>query len=221
VNYKTVSFSIEVNVVQQKEKKPTIISHPLSQTITDGAMISLSVEANGGGLRYQWTKNGKNIKKANLSTFTVSAASASDAGNYRVTVSNSMGSITSEIAQIAISAPEIDVQQPAGKSLVSEISKISFGTPKKTSNGIGRTFTIRNTGTLKLTDLSFSMTGTHKSDFIIEQLTRKEVKPGASVTFKVTFNPKGVGQRMATLFVTSSDRDENPFIIQLAGEGAR
>jgi hypothetical protein len=222
-NFNSVSFTIEINVVEQKEQKPAITAHPLSQTIADGGRLSLSVQATGGALRYQWTKNGKNITGANLSTFTIAAASASDAGDYRVIVSNSKGSVTSNTARITILAPEIDVQQPAGKSLVTSTSKISFGTgtTKKTSAGIRRTFTIRNTGTTKLTGISFSKRGTHQNDFTVTQSNLREVAPGASATFTVTFKPAAVGQRAASLRIASNDRDENPFIINLAGEGAR
>jgi hypothetical protein len=220
-NFNSVSFTIVINVVEQKEQKPAITAHPLSQTIADGGRLSLSVQATGGALRYQWTKNGKNITGANLSTFTIAAASASDAGDYRVIVSNSKGSVTSNAARITILAPEIDVQQPAGKSLVSKTAKISFGTAKTSSTGIRRTFTIRNTGTLKLSSISFSKTGTHQGDFIISQSNFKEVKPDASASFTVTFKPKATGARTASIRIASNDRDENPFIINLAGEGAR
>jgi hypothetical protein len=221
VNFKIVSFTIEVNVVT--EQKPTIRSHPLPQSVADGAKVSLSVQASGGALRYQWTKNGKNITGAKLSTFTIAAASASDAGDYRVIVYNSKGSVTSNAARITILAPEIDVQQPAGKSLVTSTSKISFGTgtTKKTSAGIRRTFTIRNTGTTKLTGISFSKRGTHQNDFTVTQSNLRVVAPGASATFTVTFKPAAVGQRAASLRITSNDRDENPFIINFAGQGAR
>jgi hypothetical protein len=201
--------------------RPTITSHPASQTVADGGRISLSVSATGGGLLYQWKKNRKNITGANKSSYTIPAASSADSGNYAVIVYNSMGSITSNAARIAISAPEIDVQQPAGSSLVSSTSKISFGTAKTTSNGIVRTFTIRNTGTVKLTGISFSKSGRHKGDFSVTQSNLREVAPGASATFKVTFKPASTGSRTASIRIASNDRDENPFIINLAGQGAR
>jgi hypothetical protein len=198
-----------------------ITSHPISATLNDGGTATLSVKASGGGLLYQWMKNKKNITGANQSTYTIRNASAADVGDYTVAVYNLLGSVTSNIAKIAISAPEIDVQQPAGSSLVSSTSKISFGTAKTTSNGIVRTFTIRNTGTVKLTGISFSKSGRHKGDFSVTQSNLREVAPGASATFTVTFKPSATGARTASIRIASNDRDENPFIINLAGEGAR
>jgi hypothetical protein len=49
----------------------------------------------------------------------------------------------------------------------------------------------------------------------------REVAPGASATFTVTFKPSATGARTASIRIASNDRDENPFIINLAGEGAR
>ncbi|MBU6170509.1 MAG: immunoglobulin domain-containing protein [Verrucomicrobia bacterium] len=201
--------------------RPTITSHPISQTVADGSRVMMSVNASGGGLLYQWTRNRQNITGANQSSYTIPAASSSDSGDYAVIVYNSLGTVTSNIARIAISAPEIDVQQPAGSSLVSSTSKISFGTAKTTSNGIVRTFTIRNTGTTKLTGISFSKSGSHQSDFTVTQSNLREVAPGASATFTVTFKPAAIGARTASIRIASNDRDENPFIINLAGEGAR
>jgi uncharacterized cupredoxin-like copper-binding protein len=201
--------------------RPVITSHPISATLNDGGTATLSVKASGGGLLYQWMKNKKNITGANQATYTIRSASAADVGDYTVAVYNSLGSVTSNIAKIAISAPEIDVQQPAGSSLVSSTSKISFGTAKTSSTGIVRTFTIRNTGTVKLTGISFSKSGTHQGDFTITQSNLREVAPGASATFTVTFKPAATGSRTASIRIASNDRDENPFIINLAGQGAR
>jgi hypothetical protein len=205
----------------QATSRPVITSHPISATLNDGGTATLSVKASGGGLLYQWMKNKKNITGANQSTYTIRRASAADIGDYTVAVYNSRGTATSNIAKIAISAPEIDVQQPAGSSLVSSTSKISFGTAKTTSTGIRRTFTIRNTGTVKLTRISFSKSGTHQGDFTITQSNLREVAPGASATFTVTFKPTATGARTASIRIASNDRDENPFIINLAGQGAR
>jgi hypothetical protein len=45
--------------------------------------------------------------------------------------------------------------------------------------------------------------------------------PGAKATFKVTFAPKAKGARSAGIAVSSSDADENPFDIGIAGEGVK
>ena len=201
--------------------RPTITSHPISQTVADGSRVLMSVNASGGGLLYQWTKNRKNITGANQPSYTIPSASATASGDYAVIVYNSLGTVTSNIARIAISAPEIDVQQPAGNSLVSSTSKISFGTAKTSSTGIRRTFTIRNTGTTKLTGISFSKRGNHQGDFTVSRSNLREVAPGTSATFTVTFKPAATGARTASIRIASNDRDENPFIINLAGQGAR
>ena len=188
--------------------------------MVDGVRLSLSVRASGGGLLYQWTKNRKNITGANQSSYTIPSASATASGDYAVIVYNSLGTVTSNIARIAISAPEIDVQQPAGSSLVSSTSKISFGTARVGKGRISRTFTIKNIGNLNLNGLAITKAGAHSKEYTITRIKRRMLAPEAAITFRVTFKAKAVGLREASIRIASNDRDENTFIINLAGEGA-
>ena len=65
-----------------------------------------------------------------------------------------------------LTAPEIAVLQPAKKSLKDGSAAVSFGTVavKKT---VSKTFTIRNTGSAKLTKLAVTINGRHAKDFIV------------------------------------------------------
>jgi hypothetical protein len=209
------------NPNDQATSRPVITSHPVSVTLNDGGSTILSVKSSGGGLLYQWMKNNKNIIGGNQSTYSVRNASADDVGDYTVVVYNSLGSVTSNIAKVAINAPEIEIQQPAGSALTSGASKISFGTARLGKAGIKRTFTIKNIGNLDLKKLSISKAGTHSKEYTITRLSRRTLKSGASITFRVTFKPKALGLRATSLRIASNDRDENPFIINLAGQGAR
>ena len=51
---------------------------------------------------YQWNLNGTPIPGATNSTYTVPAAGSANAGNYSVTVTNGVGSVTSSIAIVAV-----------------------------------------------------------------------------------------------------------------------
>jgi hypothetical protein len=201
--------------------RPTITTHPASRTITDGGNTTLSVIATGGSLSYQWLKNGSNITGANQASFTINSASIDSAGDYSVVVHNSMGFVTSNAARIIVNAPEIEAQQPAGSTLTSGTSKISFGTARVGKGRISRTFTIKNIGNLNLNGLAITKAGAHSKEYTITQLKRRMLSPEAAITFRVTFKAKAVGLRTASISIASNDRDENPFIINLAGEGAR
>jgi hypothetical protein len=200
---------------------PVITTHPTSQTLADGGSETLTVSANGGSLSYQWLKNGTNIAGANEATYKINPASIDKSGNYTVVVYNSSGLVTSNVAKITVNAPEIDVQQPVGSSLTSGTSKISFGTARVRKAGIKRTFIIKNTGNLNLIGLSFAKQGAHSKEYTITRLKRSTFAPSTSATFTVTFKPAATGARTASIRIASNDRDENPFIINLAGEGAR
>jgi hypothetical protein len=201
--------------------RPTITTHPAAQTIADGGNATLSVIATGGSLSYQWLKNGTPISGANQASFAINPASIDNAGDYSVSVYNSIGLLTSNVAKITVNAPEIEVQQPASSILISGTSKISFGTARIGKAGISRTFTIKNIGNLNLSGLTITKAGAHSKEYTITRLSRRMLAPGAAITFRVTFKAKAVGLREAAIRIASNDRDENPFIINLAGEGAR
>jgi len=106
---------------------PAIEAAPQSQSAHEGERVELVVEATShpedGALRYQWTKDGKDLPKATSATLVLSSVLASDAGEYRVIVSNDVGSVTSDAAevrlvpQLAVGAAEIvglDIKHPNG-----------------------------------------------------------------------------------------------------------
>jgi hypothetical protein len=117
-------------------------------------------------------------------------------------------------------APEIDVQQPLGSSLVYGKARKSFGTVVVGQSGTAKTFTLINTGTGKLTGLAFSVDGTNAGDFVITPPAKTTLSPGISTTFKVTFKPTASGTRSAAIHIQSNDANENPFDIKLTGLGS-
>ncbi len=86
---------------------PTITAHPNSATASTGSSQSLTVAATGESLAYAWKKNGAIISGATSSTFILTNISASDAGSYTVTVTNSGGSVTSNAATLTVLAPNL------------------------------------------------------------------------------------------------------------------
>ena len=75
---------------------PSITFPPQSQSIAAGASLTLSVLATGDPpLRYQWRKEGVDLRGATNASLAFAAVRYSDAGAYSVVVSNSRGSVTS------------------------------------------------------------------------------------------------------------------------------
>lgn len=84
---------------------PIISVHPVSGTYTAGSSMSVSVSllTSDAGVTYQWYKDGTAISGAtNYYLYYYSTATADRAGRYKVVVTNSAGSVTSEEAIVTI-----------------------------------------------------------------------------------------------------------------------
>lgn len=93
---------------------PAITSQPKSVSAYYGDTITLSVTATGSGLSYQWYKASNAITGATDASYTVTiSAIDSDAGNYYVVVTNSIDSVTSTTASVALSSKPVS-SSPSG-----------------------------------------------------------------------------------------------------------
>jgi outer membrane protein assembly factor BamB len=85
---------------------PQIVSQPQNQSVTIGLTTSFFVSAAGTEpLYYQWFFNGAPILDATNYLCNINNSSLSNAGNYSVVVSNAYGSVTSQVAALAVCAP--------------------------------------------------------------------------------------------------------------------
>jgi hypothetical protein len=84
---------------------PTITTQPQNQTVSVGGTATFTVVATGTPTpTYQWAKNGTAINGATSATLTIANAQTADAGNYTVTVTNSVGAVTSNQATLTVNA---------------------------------------------------------------------------------------------------------------------
>jgi hypothetical protein len=104
-------------VVAQMPLPPAIVSHPQSAQLVLGASLSLSVSATGTDLTYQWLKNDVAIPGAVNPAYSLSSFTSSDQGSYRVRVSNSLNSVTSNPAVISLVVPPSITVPPANTNL--------------------------------------------------------------------------------------------------------
>ena len=120
---------------------PSISTQPQSQSVMVGQTATFTAAASGTApLTFQWQKNMANITmNANSATYTTPAAQAGDDGAmFRVIVSNSAGSATSNAATLSVTSttkPAITTQ-PANQSV---------------TVGATATFTVVASGTAPLT----------------------------------------------------------------------
>jgi sugar lactone lactonase YvrE len=104
---------------------PSLRIAPTGVSVSAGAEVTFSVTADRA-TSYQWLLNGNPIPGATGSSYTVSSVEAATAGQYRVRVTNSAGTVTSPAAAISLLA----AAPPA--LVVAEGRSVSAGAP--TSN---------------------------------------------------------------------------------------
>jgi hypothetical protein len=91
---------------------PTLTTGPSAQRVTEGETASFTVVAAGSVLTYAWEREVAGAWVAvggNAATLTVADAQVSDAGRYRVVVSNGAGSVTSDAVSLTVdlAAPRV------------------------------------------------------------------------------------------------------------------
>ncbi|NBV86203.1 MAG: hypothetical protein EBS01_08080, partial [Verrucomicrobia bacterium] len=105
-----------------------------------GGSVTLSVVASGGGtLAYQWEKLGTdgvsslNLSGATSSVYTVADLVPSDAGSYRVKISNGRGAVYSKYVTLTVRQKDFILKQPVGLT-VNPGDSASFGVTASGSN---------------------------------------------------------------------------------------
>ncbi|MDB6018213.1 MAG: hypothetical protein JWR19_2702 [Pedosphaera sp.] len=87
----------------QLNNQPVITGQPQNQTVSAGGGAAFSVTAAGSPpLSYQWRFNGTNISGATASSYSIGNVQTTNAGNYSVVVSNTVGSVTSSNATLTV-----------------------------------------------------------------------------------------------------------------------
>ncbi len=91
---------------------PVIDASPGSVALDPGASAVLSVDATPGYpvAAYQWYLGDAPLPDATSSTYTISAASAADAGDYTVVITNTAGVATSAVAKVSVSSPAVSFE---------------------------------------------------------------------------------------------------------------
>jgi len=83
---------------------PNITAQPTNQTVTAGQTATFTVTANGTApLAYQWQMNGANITGATAASYATPVTTTANSGEqFRVTINNSAGQVTSNLATLTV-----------------------------------------------------------------------------------------------------------------------
>ncbi len=96
---------------------PSITTQPKNASACEGAPVTLSVEATGANLRYQWRRNGSNITGATSAQYTIPAVNASQSGSYDCMVTGSCSPVaTSATANVSVAVATAITTQPQNVS---------------------------------------------------------------------------------------------------------
>ncbi|GAA5143702.1 hypothetical protein GCM10023213_32160 [Prosthecobacter algae] len=119
-----------------KDGPPTITQEPVDRAVPPGADVSLTVQAEGLGLSFQWYKGTQPIITGTEATLTLKEVTTADAGNYSVQVQNASGSRTSRVMKLEVYPAPVITVHPVSLS-VKEGQSATFSV---TATGSGITY---------------------------------------------------------------------------------
>ncbi len=192
---------------------PSIVAQPTSQTTVVGGSATFTVTANGDApLTYQWLLDDVEIAGATSASLTLSNVQASDVGTYTVTVSNSVGSATSNGAALVVAGLPPSITASPSSQTVNAGSGVTFtvtasGSPTLTyqwrKDGVaisGNASAV--TAALTLTNVQAADTGSY--DVVVTNSVSLATSAGASLVVNAAA-PTITGQPVARSASTGSN----------------
>src|ERR1035437_739818 len=115
----TMNWSYGVQAVfLQVDFPPSITQQPMSQVGYYGKSVTFDVAATGNPPPgYLWQKDGAAISGATRTSLVLTNLQATNAGRYTVVVTNSLGSITSSNAYLAVNPPGVSLALYSGLTI--------------------------------------------------------------------------------------------------------
>ncbi len=174
---------------------PSIVAQPTAQTTVVGGSATFSVTATGDAtLTYQWSVNDSEISGATASSLTLGNVQAADVGTYTVTVTNGIGSATSNAAALVVTGlPPSIVTSPVSQTV---------------NAGAGVTFSVTATGSPTLTyqwrKLGVAIAGNASATTSALTLNNVQSADTAGYDVVVTNSVNSAASAVATLTVNAA-----------------
>ena len=133
-------------IVLTVNAKPTITTHPQTQTVCENGSVTFTVAATGSGLTYQWVKAGADISGATDTSYTINPVQLGDAANYwcRVTDSNNCYRDSSPATLTVNPQPSLVISSSPSPATICQDDNITFTVTA--SGGVAFTYQWRKEG---------------------------------------------------------------------------
>jgi hypothetical protein len=206
-----MSIPVSLNVAAATVA-PSISTQPVSQTVTAGQTATFSVAVTGSApLSYQWSKNAAAISGAISASYTTPASTSADNGAlFKVTISNSAGSVSSNNATLTVSAALTSSLSANPSSLA--VGNVNVGG----SNNLQATLTNSGNANVAISNVSISGAGFGASGVSTGQV----LTPGQTASLSVSFAPTATGSVTGSVIV-ASNASNSPMTIPLSGSGVQ
>ena len=217
---------------------PSITSQPQSQVITAGNSVMFSVGADGTApFTYQWYRGNSSIAGATAASYTIGAAKASDAGGYKVRVSNSAGSVDSVVATLAVQYPPVITAQPQGLTVnigaTGTFTVVASGVPDPTYqwefNGVnipGATFSSFTRANVQPADAgNYTVVTSNGAGAVTSQVAVLGVNQPLSISLTaptngaVVLNVRGPAVKNLTIYASPDLLNWLPIVTQTNAQG--
>ncbi len=149
--------TVTSNAVTVTQIPPTIIvQQPIATpaSLCLGGTFTLSVQASGANLTYQWRKGGTPIPGATNSTYTKTNAQASDFGSYDVVISGTCGTVTSNSVTVTQIPNTVITTQPTPPNPLCLGDPITIGGTQVTGGSLQYQWQFRPDDNSAWTDIS-------------------------------------------------------------------
>ncbi len=229
--YVADSYNNKIRVGAPAKAFPLVTKEPVSLTVRNGSRAVLSVTATGGGLSYQWRKNGVNIAGATFASHTIPNALFADSDFYDVLVSNEVYRISSLPAQLVVACASTSnvtfSQRSDGSQMVDVYYTLEGSAPRvlvMASIDGGTTFSY--IGAMSGEEVNTISAGTSVKHFVWSAGSQYANSGSAKMQMRVVA-PDGVGGMFNPIFagtysignlVGDSDiQNANPVSVRLGG----
>jgi len=156
---------------------PAVKTQPGSVSVVLGTNLSLSFDVSGTlPLEYQWQWDGSNLPGATNAALVILGFQTTNAGSYRVVITNNYGGTTSAVTVLTGVAAPFITSQPAGQSVV-QGGNAAF---QVTATGSGKLAYQWKLNGRKLAD------GSHVSGATTSGLTLENVTAASAGSYEVT-----------------------------------